>query len=95
MAETIEKLAPGFDRGIMEMPNKKFNLLTLSGLGRFLGVNRHTIMKWDALGLIPDAKGIMCSWRYWLRDEIILWLDAGMPTREKWEMARKLEKMRR
>lgn len=90
----LEKVAMAGDRGIMELPSKRYNLLTQLGAARFLGVSGTTFKAWDAGGQVPDAITVGVR-RFWVRAELIDWLDAGAPTREQWAAMRKMDKARR
>ena len=51
---------------------------------RFLGISRATFYRQIAKGAIPRAVWIG-GCRRWRIEELCRWLDAGCPTRERWE----------
>ncbi|MFH0964723.1 MAG: helix-turn-helix domain-containing protein [Planctomycetota bacterium] len=58
-------------------------LLKAEELGQLLGVSRGTIWSWHSSGKIPLPVRIGGATR-WRRDEILAWVEAGAPPREKW-----------
>lgn len=90
----VKQIALADDRGIMEMPTKINNLMTLAALGRMLGQSKRTMSTWNALGIIPAPCMKIKSWHYWHRQDILDWIDAGGPTREKWAMKKAMDKLR-
>lgn len=93
--KVYDRVAPFIDWDMMTIPNKVNNLLTQSGLARMLGQSRSTIKNWDLQGITPGATCVINGWRYWHREDILEWIRAGCPTRERWDAERVLAKMRR
>lgn len=57
-------------------------------------VHRATWMRWNHEARTPAA--VRCAGRlFWRRDEILVWLDRGMPDRRKFEQIWKAESIRR
>ncbi len=47
------------------------------------GIATVTFRRWDSAGRIPQGIKIGGA-RVWRRAELIAWIEAGMPPREKW-----------
>jgi len=63
-------------------------LLDAGQAATLLGYGRSTFYRMDEEGLVPRSVRIGSS-RRWSRDELRRWVDAGCPTRERWEATRR------
>lgn len=59
-------------------------LFRLKDTAAFLGMSRSTIDRHDKTGAIPRPVRIG-NGRRWRRDELRRWIEAGSPSRERWE----------
>jgi predicted DNA-binding transcriptional regulator AlpA len=59
-------------------------LIGAADLGSLLGVGKSTIWSWHSSGRIPQPVRIGGTTR-WREDEIRRWVDAGCPSRARWE----------
>jgi excisionase family DNA binding protein len=66
-------------------------LIDADELARLLGVSVRHVRRMDAGGEIPRAVRLGRSVR-WRRDEIIAWIVAGVPDRDRWETLRRLSR---
>lgn len=60
-------------------------LLDAKAAARLCGVSRATWFNWQATGQVPPpclAKGRI---RRWSRQTIVRWIDAGCPSRDRWQ----------
>jgi len=62
-------------------------LLTANEFAQLLGIGRSTLMRHQSSGKIPLPVRIGGSTR-WRRKEIEEWVDAGCPSRSRWEAMR-------
>jgi len=63
-------------------------LLTANEFAQLLGIGRSTLMRYQSSGKIPLPVRIGGSTR-WRRKEIEEWVDAGCPSRSRWEAMQK------
>lgn len=59
-------------------------LLSRADLARELCCSAKTISRMDATGKLPRAIRLGSAKR-WRRDELVLWITAGAPSRREWE----------
>jgi len=60
-------------------------LLTAVGVAHELGLSVRTVRRLDAAGKLPKPVRIGGAVR-WHREEIRLWIQAGCPDRQRWEV---------
>lgn len=96
MKSIRETIALTMERGMIEMPFVLHNLLGSAKTAKFLGISRAVWRKWSAQELTPRpiTEGIGKDRPLWHRKELVDWLDAGCPTREKWDMQKNMERLR-
>jgi len=51
---------------------------------KLCGISRVTWRRWDSAGRIPQGLKIGGA-RLWRRAELIAWVEAGSPNRERWQ----------
>lgn len=60
-------------------------LLDLRGAAKLSGVSRSTWVRWDMRELVPRSIRIGPRVVRWRTDELLAWIEAGCPTRGRWE----------
>ena len=60
-------------------------LMTITQVARYLGVDRQTLATWAGIGEFPCFAVRKGKREYYRRREIDAWIDAGMPGRSRWK----------
>lgn len=71
----------------MATPNDKLQLLTVSEVSKVLQLSVRKVYEMNASGELPAPLRLGRSVR-WAEHELRGWIDAGAPTRERWERIR-------
>lgn len=75
------------DTATAQVPAEPALLIDADEAAELLGVARATLYRLDAKGRIPRAVHLG-RLRRWSRAELRRWVDAGCPSRSRWEAAR-------
>jgi predicted DNA-binding transcriptional regulator AlpA len=82
---------PGRAAPLEEAPEVLFDeehlplLLTAKAAAAYLGLTRSAFYKYDITGVTPQSMHLGGR-RFWRRDELREWVDAGCPPRHKWDV---------
>lgn len=82
MSQVVEIEKPDVLAGVMPLA------VDTRGLARLLSVSRDTIIQWDRMHRIPEAKIAQNRCKRWSTDEIRAWVLSGCPDRQKWNAMR-------
>ena len=61
-------------------------LLSAVDAAKFLGISKRQMFRLDAAAAIPRSVRVgISNRRFWRRDDLALWVEAGCPMCEQWE----------